>query len=301
MTSPFLANDRSGFGGRGYKTIFDPEPALVPSVTTVLNVIEKPGVVHWAVQQTCAFYAANPDYSLTHTEEQAYRFGQWYYKRTPDVDSPEYQAQDYWQGVLHDLQEQGTDVHAFFESEVQGLFDTPEPKNEAQAQMFNEIVLWLMDNKVEPLAVERTVYGDGYAGTLDLIARINGEVYLVDVKTSRKVYDTHISQLGALGAAHTMAVEVPEGTEGAVSHTRTSGGKKETRWFIQEPLPAFSRYAVLRVRPDDVDDNGVLVPASCTLHEVSPEEVEAGYEMFRGALTIKQAERRMKDIRKGER
>ena len=44
---------------------------------------------------------------------------------------------------------------------------------------------WIKDFDVEPIEIEATCWNEtlGYAGTADLIARVAGEVILVDLKT----------------------------------------------------------------------------------------------------------------------
>ncbi len=54
-----------------------------------------------------------------------------------------------------------------------------------------QFVQWVEDFRVEPIAVEVTIYNDehGYAGSCDLIAHVPGYgVVLVDLKTSKGIY-----------------------------------------------------------------------------------------------------------------
>jgi hypothetical protein len=48
---------------------------------------------------------------------------------------------------------------------------------------------WHKETKPQLLANEMTVFGDGYAGTLDRIYRIDGQVYIVDLKTSQYIWE----------------------------------------------------------------------------------------------------------------
>ena len=51
------------------------------------------------------------------------------------------------------------------------------------------------------VAIERAIVGDGYAGTIDLIARDGeGRIGIVDLKTGRGIYDEVAIQLGAYAA-----------------------------------------------------------------------------------------------------
>src|SRR5262249_4569544 len=49
---------------------------------------------------------------------------------------------------------------------------------------------WAQSVTLEPLAIERVVYCEdcGYAGTLDLYARVRGRLTVVDWKTGRAIY-----------------------------------------------------------------------------------------------------------------
>lgn len=57
--------------------------------------------------------------------------------------------------------------------------------------------------KFEPIAWDMTVYSDkhNYAGSVDLVARINGELYVIDFKTSKEVWTEYEMQVSAYRAA----------------------------------------------------------------------------------------------------
>jgi hypothetical protein len=58
---------------------------------------------------------------------------------------------------------------------------------------------WYLEAKPEFLSVEHTCFNeeDVYAGTIDFKAKIDGEVYIVDVKTSKSIWPSHELQLSA--------------------------------------------------------------------------------------------------------
>jgi hypothetical protein len=64
---------------------------------------------------------------------------------------------------------------------------------------------WLDTNKPELLACEVTVFGSGYAGTIDRIYRIkqgvkkglDAGIWLIDLKSSKAVYESHKLQVSA--------------------------------------------------------------------------------------------------------
>jgi ATP-dependent exoDNAse (exonuclease V) beta subunit len=45
------------------------------------------------------------------------------------------------------------------------------------------------------------VWGDGYAGTVDFLCEIEGQVYLVDFKTSQYIWPSHELQISAYAKA----------------------------------------------------------------------------------------------------
>ena len=60
---------------------------------------------------------------------------------------------------------------------------------------------WHNENKPQLLANEMTVFGKDYAGTLDRIYRIAGQVYIVDIKTSKYIWEEHKLQISSYSEA----------------------------------------------------------------------------------------------------
>jgi len=56
---------------------------------------------------------------------------------------------------------------------------------------------WFEETKPELLAWEFNVWGDGYAGTVDLLCSIEGQKYLIDFKTSQDIWPSHELQVSA--------------------------------------------------------------------------------------------------------
>src|SRR5690625_7435812 len=134
------------------------------------------------------------------------------------------------------------------------------------ADVFDE---WWEKQEVKNMHSEVTVCGPDYGGTGDIRCqlKVDGEWewFAIDVKTSRAVYDSHVAQLSAYGAADTYAKEVPKNTEGAVEYKK--------KWFVPEPLPPVQNYAVLQIRPSDWDNYGNYIEqigrASCRERELN--------------------------------
>jgi len=65
----------------------------------------------------------------------------------------------------------------------------------------NSFKQWLDETKPELLANEITVFGDGYGGTIDKIYRIDGQIWIVDLKTSKTVWESAKLQLSSYSNA----------------------------------------------------------------------------------------------------
>ncbi|GAA3018482.1 hypothetical protein [Streptomyces fulvorobeus] len=149
----------------------------------------------------------------------------------------------------------GSAAHDMFERQARG--DTINPRHihadiKPHVRWFDE---FLQQIQPEFLHLEETVWSDAhqYAGSFDAIARIEGEVVMIDWKTSKAVYDSVALQLAAYRYADRIILA-------------------ETRESI--PLPAMTGGAVLHVRPE----GWALHPMTCD------EEVFAAFLHLRGVF-----------------
>lgn len=105
----------------------------------------------------------------------------------------------------------GTGVHDYISDDLRGLkLGSPDTKFKKPIDNFRK---FQKKFDPEPLLVEQTIYSlcpvcvegngetphlcTGYAGTLDLICRIKGEIVLLDWKTSKDIYDDYKLQVEA--------------------------------------------------------------------------------------------------------
>ena len=297
MTAPKLSVTASGYSGRGYRNPWTGE--VVPGITTVLGAINQPAILQWSVDQVAAYAATIAEDLVGRDEEQRFRMLRFYHSRAKesDFDDPLVDLHDAHTGVLNDLAELGTAVHSYVEADLNGWMD-PDIFRPEQEQMVVAYLQWRQEHDIEVHATEASVFGQGYAGTADAFLKIDGVNTLLDVKTSRAVRDSHIAQLAALGAAHTMAREVPEGTEGAVGFKSRQSDKQFSSWWVAGDVPPIQQYAVLQIRPDDYDKNGVFIPAFCEMHVIDQRQIDASFGLFEGALQIRHAQRKLKDVEK---
>ena len=307
MSSPKLSTHQSGFGGRGYADIFNVnEGRTLMSITTALGAEDKPGIRAWERQQIAAF-------AVTHVEEIAAKdveVGYRYLQAVPRFLTPQKHDEldyevDLWNSAeyaLNEAAEAGTWIHNYIEDYWSDNF--PEsPAREDHYQMVEAFHIWEAQHEIEILSTERTVYGEGYAGTGDFTAVIDGVVTLGDAKTSRKVHSGHKSQLAAIGSAFTSAKEVPKGTPGAIKHklqpkVAEEYGGQEFAWFVEEPLPDFQQYAVLQIRPGDTGKYGEWIESFCEMHVIPQAQIDAGWSQFKACRDLRLAQKMMKDAEK---
>jgi hypothetical protein len=79
--------------------------------------------------------------------------------------------------------------------------DGEEPKEltAIEYEAIMSFVNWLHKTQPEILAVDYTLVNEeeNYAGTIDMKVKINGEIWIIDIKTSKDIYPSHELQVSA--------------------------------------------------------------------------------------------------------
>lgn len=192
------------------------EPYTVPSVTTVLRVLEKPALVPWA-QGIVAEAAIDHRADIEGWVAVGGRDGAIGLLKQAATTKRDKAAAV------------GTDVHNLAERIVRG-----EPVIvPAEIEPFVTAYRTFLE-RFQPtfLAVEEMVVGDGYAGTFDSIAVIAGETWLLDIKTAKGVYKDTALQLAAYGAADYIGRPADPN---------------------QYAIPVIEQYGVVHVRPEGAE------------------------------------------------
>jgi hypothetical protein len=130
----------------------------------------------------------------------------------------------------------GTEAHEWIESYVKG--EQPEMPERYGAQIaVNAFLDWIAANKVTFISSERVVYSKkhGYIGKMDIEAKVNGKLCLIDIKTSNGLYNTY----GMQTAAYLKADE------------EESGRKYHGRWLIRLAKETEEEYATRMVRKNE--------------------------------------------------
>jgi hypothetical protein len=121
----------------------------------------------------------------------------------------------------------------------------------------NQLQRFLADWQPELLAAETKVYHRGpaaYAGTLDLLVRIDGEVAVVDIKTGRNVWPEAALQINAYAYADFLIADPNH--PGAIQ-TTPARGRRFYEWrgppADEIEMPDVRAGYVLHLRPDGYD------------------------------------------------
>jgi hypothetical protein len=191
----------------------------IPSVTTILKVLDKSGpLVGWAKRETAACAIRNLDVLTRMRADGGDAAAIDWLKRIPD----------YQRDTAADI---GTRVHGLVEQLARGA--DPETSTD-EAPFVDAYRRFLIDFKPRFLAVEEMVVSlrHDYAGTLDSIAVIGGETWLLDVKTGTGTYAETGLQLAGYGSADfigragtTRRFRLPRATRFGVIHVRPEGAR----------------------------------------------------------------------------
>lgn len=159
-----------------------------PSVTSVINMLDKPALVYWSAKMAA-------EYAILHREALA--------------DLPAEDAitliKGNWRKKRDKAADLGTLVHDYLDRGVRPD-SLPELAYFRQAEQFMEEIGFTVE------ATEVSVCNpvEGYAGTLDVWASHNGDKVYADWKTGSGLYESAAMQLVALGEATHLLSETGE-------------------------------------------------------------------------------------------
>lgn len=194
-----------------YKT---KDGAIVPGVTTVLNLLAKPALVPWAN-----------------------RMG------LQGIDTSKY---------VDDKADIGTLAHAMITDKLTGKETDTTDYSKNQIDLAENSCLsfweWEKDHKIESVEfVERPLVSEAYrfGGTLDIYAVVNGKREIIDLKTGSGIYDEHIYQVAVLKrlleengftVAATRVVNIPRAETEAFGERVISETENRVGWEIFKNL-----------------------------------------------------------------
>lgn len=109
---------------------------------------------------------------------------------------------------------------------------------------------WWIDHRPSPIHVEQLVASvkHRYAGKLDLVCEIQGIPHMVDLKTSRRVYETHHLQLAGYELAYVECGYTPVPTVTAILRVDAEGEYEfvPSRASVEDWLNVCAMYETLR-------------------------------------------------------
>jgi hypothetical protein len=160
--------------------VWPPTGEIFTSVTTILGTLNKPYLTKWAAK-LAAEYAVSNWGDLT----QMLIEGQ--------VDEATRLMKEAHSESAQASSDIGTLVHACVEDHIKGK------PNEILPVQFGFFKTWEEAYKPKYLLCESTVYNrtEGYAGTMDILAEVEGRNIIIDVKTGKSVYPEAALQLCA--------------------------------------------------------------------------------------------------------
>lgn len=197
------ADQRLRFDAAKHAYTLDGE--LVPSVTTILKVLDKPALLYWAakIQQEADREAADA----------------WAAGRGPkSLDAALKPVAQAWRRKRDKAGDAGTQAHALIEHESRLMLGLPSEEPDASDEarfIFAGWREWAQGAGYKPLAVEARVCSvyHRFAGTVDVIAEVPGlgiaGPVVADWKSSKELYDEHRLQSHAYRAALSEMTDTP--------------------------------------------------------------------------------------------
>lgn len=160
------------------------EGRRVPSVTTVLSVINKPALINWSANMAADYFKAQIEPGVSYDEIQLNTIWK-------EAKSAHYKKKVETGDI-------GTFVHEWVEKYIKGEKSAP-PVNDQLRESTEQFLQWQKDHKVKFLASEQVIYSKehNYCGTLDFICTIDGKLVLGDLKTSSGIYHEYWLQTAA--------------------------------------------------------------------------------------------------------
>ena len=204
----------------------------LPSVTTFLGAIAKPALVQWSAKVERALVAG---------------IAEEVFKSNPSdvstalrvlLDARLRQTKYACNTKLEAAGDIGTALHERIEWELKkrlaatAITEAIEPPVIAQEAQwaFDAWEKWAAESNLEPLMIEQRVYSlkYGFAGTTDIIGKVNGQLVVGDWKTSSGVYLEHLIQVSAYREALQEMGHYPGERIGGivVKLPKTAGDKK---------------------------------------------------------------------------
>ena len=207
--------------GRFYEVVVEEETYLLRSVTHVLSAIAKPALVFWAANRelTLGIETSADLYVDLFQQLHATTTGGEILSRTAYIATVKRRLgqQKAHQRELETAGNIGSEAHALIEWTLRDMLGQAQgkaPVVRAPARAaFVAFQSWASTVDLQPIFVEQTVYSlnHAYAGTMDLLAKVDGKLTLIDWKTSTRVYnEASLQNIAYQQAVQEMGHPTPE-------------------------------------------------------------------------------------------
>ena len=171
----------------------------LPSVTTILGILDKPAIGPWMVKVALEHIRSNKDRLEGHGLETVLEEARTAHKKESEkAKNIGSEVHDIIEKYLVKMKPTYSANHGFVGytregEEVEFMLELE------SAACFNAFRNWHNSNRVEVLELEKALYNleYGFAGRCDFIGMVNGKKTILDWKTSKAVYDEYRYQVGA--------------------------------------------------------------------------------------------------------
>lgn len=167
-----------------HRYVWEEKDEVIPSVTTILKVINKPALVNWASNMAVDYISEQIQPGVSYDEIELINI----FKNGRKA---------HWQKKT-DAGDIGTFVHNWIEKYING--ENPGmPVNPELKVSILKFLLWVEKHDVKFLVSEQVVFSKKYkySGTIDFICTIDGKLYIGDLKTSKGIYAEYWIQTSA--------------------------------------------------------------------------------------------------------
>ena len=188
---------------------YDIDGRKLPSVTTILGVLQKPALIPWAAKETAAAFKELIQEAIINDLDL-------------DLDAMELEAKKAHRKKKTEAMDIGTAVHNAIELwlESDGRMHPEEIANPEAQQGLKRFLEWGEQHTVKVLSYEQVVTDNrSYAGRFDMLAEVDGTVTLIDFKTSTGIWDEYWFQV----AAYAACIEVAPDAVAILRIDKTSG------------------------------------------------------------------------------
>ena len=217
---------------RDRRTYDIPGVGELVSVTTYLQAVPKPFLVKWAARRERELVV-----------DAAVRLGT-VTRATLLQQLPDTFAHEIELDVAGEL---GSEAHALIEWWLRGEVGPRPPARPGAEMAFRAARKWAESVQLEPIFCEQTVWSEewGYAGTMDLFAKVNGKLALIDWKTSKRFYPQHGMQSAAYITALAEMGHCDENVLGVVVRLpKETDGPAEAHILEPSHAERFRRFAL---------------------------------------------------------